>query len=93
MSPPDSPLGPRTHMLLKVDLPMGPFIADVGFGVCVVDAPLEFKTGVEQRGRWEPIASLRLTTLWLSAKRPGGWRTMYAFNLEPQITADYEVGN
>ncbi len=36
-------------MLLKVDLPEGPFIADVGFGACVMDAPLEFKTGVDQR--------------------------------------------
>ena len=31
MSPPDSPLGPKTHMLLKVDLPDGPRLADVGF--------------------------------------------------------------
>jgi N-hydroxyarylamine O-acetyltransferase len=33
----------QTHMLLLVDLPQGRFIADVGFGVCVMDAPLEFK--------------------------------------------------
>jgi N-hydroxyarylamine O-acetyltransferase len=32
MSPRDAPLGPREHMLLKVDLPEGPFLADVGFG-------------------------------------------------------------
>src|ERR1700746_504244 len=32
MSPPDSPLGPRVHMLLRVDLPEGPHLADVGFG-------------------------------------------------------------
>ena len=35
MSPPDSPLGPREHMLIKVDLPEGPFLADVGFGACL----------------------------------------------------------
>jgi N-hydroxyarylamine O-acetyltransferase len=32
MSAPDSPLGPRTHMVLKVDLSDGPYLADVGFG-------------------------------------------------------------
>jgi N-hydroxyarylamine O-acetyltransferase len=94
MSPSDSPLGPRTHMLLRVDLPEGPFIADVGFGVCVIDAPLEFKTGVEQR---TAMGTYRLSEadglLWLSAKQPDGWRTMYAFNLEPQLASDYDVGN
>ena len=49
MSPPDSPLGPREHMMLKVDLPDGPYLADVGFGACVLDAPLQLKTGIEQR--------------------------------------------
>ncbi len=29
----------------------------------------------------------------LSATQPAGWRTMYAFNLEPQIQSDYEIGN
>jgi hypothetical protein len=37
MSPPNSPLGPKTHVLLKVDLPDGAYVADVGFGVCVLD--------------------------------------------------------
>ena len=40
MSPPDSPLGPREHITLKVDLPEGSYLADVGFGVCVMDNPL-----------------------------------------------------
>ena len=92
--PPDSPLGPRTHMVLKVDLPEGSFIADVGFGVCVMDAPLEFTPGVEQR---TAMGTFRLAEadglFWLSAKQPAGWRTMYAFNLEPQIPADFELAN
>ena len=94
MSPPDSPLGPKTHMLLKVDLPDGPYLADVGFGVCVVDFPLRFETEVEQR---TAMGTYRLSEsdglFWLSAKQSAGWRTMYAFNLEPQIQSDYEVGN
>ena len=94
MSPPDSPLGPRTHMLLKVDLPEGPYLADVGFGGCVLDAPLRLQPDVEQR---TTMGTYRLTEAGglfsLSAKRPAGWRTMYVFDLEPQIQSDYEVSS
>src|ERR1700744_2551539 len=48
MSPPGSPLGPKTHMLLKVDLADGPYLADAGFGACLLDAPLQLKTDAEQ---------------------------------------------
>jgi N-hydroxyarylamine O-acetyltransferase len=94
MSPPDSPLGPREHMLLKVDLPEGPYLADVGFGACVLDSPLRFETGIEQR---TAMGTYRLTEadglFTLSAMQPDGWRTAYVFNLEPQIQSDYELGN
>src|SRR5262249_1065620 len=32
MSPPDAPLGPRSHMAIKVNLADGPYLADAGFG-------------------------------------------------------------
>jgi N-hydroxyarylamine O-acetyltransferase len=92
MSPPDSPLGPREHMLLKVDLPDGPYLADVGFGACVLDSPLQLKTDVEQR---TAMGTYRLSEsdglFSLSAKQPAGWRVKYAFNLEPQIQSDHEL--
>jgi N-hydroxyarylamine O-acetyltransferase len=94
MSPPDSPLGPKEHMLLKVDLPEGPYLADVGFGACVLDAPLQLKTDVEQRTTMGTYRLSKVDGLFsLSAKQPAGWRVMYAFNLEPQIHSDYELGN
>jgi N-hydroxyarylamine O-acetyltransferase len=94
MSPPDSPLGPREHMLLKVDLPDGAYLADVGFGACLIDAPLRLETGVEQRTAMGTYLLSEADGLFsLSAKQPGGWRTMYVFNLEPQIPSDYELGN
>ncbi|MDB5804997.1 MAG: N-hydroxyarylamine O-acetyltransferase [Betaproteobacteria bacterium] len=93
-APPDSPLGPRTHMLLKVELPQGPYLADVGFGACVLDAPLRFETGIEQR---TAMGTYRLTEAdglyTLSAKQSAGWRVMYVFDLQPQIPADFELGN
>lgn len=94
MSPPDSPLGPKTHMMLKVDLADGAYLADVGFGACLLDAPLQLKTDIEQA---TAMGTYRLTQsdglLSLSAKRQDGWRTMYVFDLQPQIQTDYELGN
>jgi len=94
MSPPDAPLGPRTHMLLKVDLDGIAYLADVGFGACLLEAPLRLEIGAEQR---TAMGTYRLTDgeghYTLSAQRPDGWRAMYAFNLEPQLAADYELGN
>jgi N-hydroxyarylamine O-acetyltransferase len=94
MSPPDSPLGPRVHMLLKVDLPEGAYIADVGFGVCLLDQPLRLEMGREQR---TGMGTYRLTEadgrIALEALQPGGWRTAYIFDLEPQLPSDYALGN
>ena len=94
MAQPGSPLGPRTHMLLKVDLQDGPYLADVGFGACVLDAPLRFATDVEQSTAMGTYRLSEADGLFsLSAKQPAGWRVMYVFNLEPQIPSDYELGN
>lgn len=94
MARPEEPLSPRTHMLILVDLPEGPRLVDVGFGSCLVDEPLDLVTGVEQRTgmgmfRLDHEAGL----YWLQVRLPQGWRTMYAFDLQPQIQSDYELGN
>jgi N-hydroxyarylamine O-acetyltransferase len=94
MSPPESPLGPRTHMLLTVDLPGGPYLADTGFGACVLDSPLRFQTDSEQHTAMGTYLLSESDGLYsLSAKRLEGWRSMYVFNLEPQIQSDFELGN
>ena len=94
MSSPDSALGPRTHMLLKVDLQEGPYLADVGFGACLLDTPLRFETDVEQPTAMGTYRLSETDGLFsLSAKQPAGWRVMYVFDLEPQIQSDYELGN
>jgi N-hydroxyarylamine O-acetyltransferase len=94
MSPPDSALGPKTHMMLKVDLPEGAYLADVGFGACLLDAPLQLRTDIDQRTAMGTYRLSRSDGLFsLSAKQPAGWRTMYAFDLQPQIPADYALGN
>ena len=94
MSPPGSPLGPREHTLLKVDLPEGAYLADAGFGACLLDRPLRLEAETEQR---TAVGTFRLRQAdglyWLSTKRPNDWRTMYAFNLEQHLPSDIELAN
>lgn len=94
MSPPDAPLGPREHMLLKVETPEGPRLADVGFGACLLDATLPL---VVDQDFSTPLGVYRLTLAdgryALSARRGDGFRTLYVFDLEPQLPADFEIGN
>jgi N-hydroxyarylamine O-acetyltransferase len=94
MSGPDAPLGPRGHMLLKVDLPEGPFLADVGFGAHLLDGPLRIQVGLEQPTFAATYQLQRVGDLYALAVRQGdGWRQAYVFNLEPQLAADYAVAN
>jgi N-hydroxyarylamine O-acetyltransferase len=94
MSQPDSPLGPKVHVLLKIDLPDGAYLADAGFGACVLDAPLRLKIGNEQRTAMGTYRLSEADGLFsLSVKRPAGWRTMYAFDLQSQLPSDQELGN
>ncbi len=94
MAPPERPLGPRGHMLLKVDLPEGPYLADVGFGAQLLDAPLKLQAEVEQP---TAAATYRLTRLngdfMLSTRLGAGWQNMYLFGLDAQLPADYEMAN
>jgi len=94
MSPPGAPLGPRGHMLLKVDVDGAPWLADVGFGAHLLDAPLRLDVGPEQA---TPVARYRLQQdgdlLALAACQNDDWRRCYVFDLSPQLPADYEVAN
>jgi N-hydroxyarylamine O-acetyltransferase len=87
-------VGPRTHMLLKVRLPEGAYLADVGFGGLTPTAPLALIAGIAQA---TPHETFRLTTLgdgfMLAARRGGEWRDLYCFSLEEQAPIDYEVAN
>lgn len=93
-SAPDDPLGPRQHMMLLVEVDGRPHLVDVGFGICMMDAPVRLELGLEQK---TAMGTFRIGT-WnglytISAKQPAGWRMMYAFDLVPQIHADYVLGS
>ena len=94
MSAPDAPLGPRLHMLLRVELAEGPYLADVGFGAHLLDAPLRLDAGPVQA---TPAATYRLERegdlFTLAARQGEDWRRAYVFDLTPQLPSDYAVAN
>lgn len=88
---------PRSHMLLRVTLPEGAYLADVGFGGLTLTAPLRFALAEEQP---TPHELHRLVPvggngeLELQAQLDGGWVSLYRF--EPQFVQhpiDYEPAN
>ncbi len=94
-APDDAPLRPRTHMLLRVELPEGPYLADVGFGGLVLTTPLRFEPHRAQDTPHERfrLAPLEDGFLELQAEIGDGWRALYRFDLTPHIAADYEPLN
>lgn len=90
-----SPGNPRrSHMLLKVEMPDGTYLADVGFGGQSPSAPLRLDTGVEQP---TPHGLYRISQdgeyFELAARMDGEWRGLYRFTLEEQTPEDHEMAN
>jgi arylamine N-acetyltransferase len=92
--PADAPVSPRSHMLLRVDLPEGPHVVDVGFGGLTLTGVLALEPAAEQATPHEPFR------LWpdgagfvMQALAGGEWRPLYRFDLAEQYLADYELTN
>ena len=89
-----SEIRPRTHMLLRVDLPEGAFVADVGFGADGLVHPIALAEGSET---WVGSTGHRLRRegdSWiLQGNAAGEWIDLYAFTLEPHYPVDFEMAN
>jgi N-hydroxyarylamine O-acetyltransferase len=85
---------PRTHMLLRVDLPEGAFVADAGFGADGLVHPIPLAEGSET---WVGFAGHRLRRegdQWvLEGNTAGEWTDLYAFTLEPHHPVDFVMAN
>ena len=81
-------------MLLRVDLPEGAFVADVGFGGDGPVEPVPLATG---RETWVGRNGHRLRRegeSWvLEGNSEGAWIDLYAFTLEPHDPVDFEMAN
>ncbi len=84
----------RSHMVLLVTLPEGPYIVDVGFGGSTPTAPLRLAAGIEQTTPHEPFRLTQVSQGYLlEAQLEGAWKGLYTFDLQPQVLADYEMPN
>lgn len=91
---PPGTIGPRHHMVLRIDLSEGRYIADVGFGRLTLTAPLRLAPDIEQS---TPHGLHRLIPIdgefQLQAKLGGQWAPIFQLSLQEQAPADWEVAN
>lgn len=87
-------INPRTHMLLRVDLDGGPWLADVGFGAetLLAPVPLEGDEVSEQFG-WRYRVIKEDAVYLLQLLQGEAWRELYRFTLDEQYPIDYEMAN
>jgi arylamine N-acetyltransferase len=89
----DTPMPPRTHMLLRVELPNGPHIVDAGFGLRLTGV-LALEPDTEQP---TPHGLLRLrpdgSAFVLEALLGGRWMALYRFDLAECYMADFSMSN
>jgi N-hydroxyarylamine O-acetyltransferase len=85
---------PRTHMLLRVDLPEGAFVADVGFGADGLVHPIALAEKAETRAGFMGHRLRREGEWWVLQGDGGGeWSDLYAFTLEPHHPVDFVMAN
>lgn len=90
----DEPLGPRTHMVLLVRVDGRTHVCDVGFGGLTLTGPLLLETDIEQATPHERFRLVRSDSIYgLEALLGGEWRSLYLFDLQPQLPIDFEVAN
>ncbi len=85
---------PAIHMLLQVDLPEGPYLADVGFGNLAPTSALLLQPGVEQETPHEPMRFIDVGgELTLQAKLRDTWEHIYRVIPYPRYDGEYEITN
>ncbi len=85
---------PRSHMLLRVELPEGTYIADVGFGSTTQTTPLRL---FEQSAQETPHGPFRVIKVGEEyeeqAQFDNEWHSQYRFALQQYFPHDYESLN
>ena len=86
---PKGSVRPLSHMVLRIRLPDADYIADVGFGLLTLTAPLRLEAGIEQS---TPHGAYRLVPagdeILLEAKTSDGWEAVYQISLHEQTPVD-----
>jgi N-hydroxyarylamine O-acetyltransferase len=91
---PDDATMARTHMLLQLRIGGTSYVADVGFGGLTPTAPLRLAPGIEQATPHEPFRLVESGAEFiLQARVADGWKSLYRFDLQPQLPVDYQLTN
>jgi N-hydroxyarylamine O-acetyltransferase len=91
---PEGAVRPRTHMLLLVQVEGQARVVDVGFGGLTLTGTLLMEPRMEQSTPHEPFRLLgQGADHLLQALTGGQWRTLYRFDLQPQLLPDYELAS
>ncbi|MBV8635294.1 MAG: arylamine N-acetyltransferase [Burkholderiaceae bacterium] len=96
MAGPDALQRPRTHMVLRVTVDGQRWLCDVGFGGCVLTAPIRFDLQTPQptpheRYRLTPMGNEHLLELqWAESE---DWLPVYLISPAPCRSGDYVMAN
>ena len=86
--------GPRIHMVLRVNLPEGQFIVDVGYGRLTLTSPLELVPAIEQQTTLEVFRLMPVNGQFqVQIKLRGRWAAVYQVSLQDVSSDDYAVYN
>lgn len=84
----------RTHMVLRVDLPEGPYLADAGFGAVTLTGPVALDGRAAQPTPHGPVRLVETVEgLLLQALLGDDWVGLYVVAADPQLPADIEAAN
>jgi N-hydroxyarylamine O-acetyltransferase len=89
----DSPR-PMLHMVLRIDLPEGTFLADVGFGNLAPTTALKLSVHEEQETPHELMRFIAMgDELVLQSKLGSRWEHIYRVVFLPRVDSEYEICN
>jgi len=91
---PEAPAQPRTHRVNRVEIDGVSWLADIGFGGCVLPAPLRMDTTDPQQtdhDRYRLVPTVGGFTQ--EVEREQGWVPAYDLSLTPCVPNDYEMAN
>lgn len=85
---------PALHMILRVDLPEGPFLADVGFGNLAPTTALALRPMIEQETPHETMRFVAMgEELLLQARLRDDWHHIYRVVPHPRFDVEYDIAN
>jgi N-hydroxyarylamine O-acetyltransferase len=85
---------PRTHIILHIVLDGHAYIADVGYGIATLTAPLRLQLDTAQPTPHEPCRFIGVGDEFaMQVKVRDSWIALYRFDMQEQFLPDYEVSN